>query len=191
MIAINTNSITRTFKCLDFNSKAALFNTKCCSLYGIELIDVLSPQFTKLQTQWRKSVRYALNIHPRTHNDLLPLLIGSPTLELQAYSRILCFFRKGYLHKSKFISFFFKSAMYEDYSYMGRNVNIITRRMNIQLEDVLGRSIGWLKRNCKKQREPGWRDALLRELMMCRDGLLQCPLTEEELRNLVDWICIE
>ena len=37
--------------------------------------------------------------------------------------------------------------------------------------------------------EPGWRDALLRELLMCRDGLLQCDLTEEEVKDLLDWTC--
>ena len=113
------------FRGLSFTCKSTLFNSKCCSLYGIEMMDVL------------------------------------------------CFFRKGWKHKSNFIPYFFKSAYHGNYSHTARNVNIITRRIGISFEDVISRSDRWLKRRCRMQQgQPGWRDALLREFIMCRDGLL-------------------
>ena len=190
-IAVNTNSISRIFKCLDWNSKSTLFNSKCCSLYGIELIDISSMQFQRFQIQWRKSARYALSLHPRTHGDLLPPLVGRPALEYQAYSRILCFYHKGWNHRSGLISFFFKNALCEMHSYMGRNINIIKRKLNISLDDIISRSDRWIKMRCKGPDISDWRTNLLRELLMCRDGTLQNQLTEAELKELIDTVCID
>ena len=92
-IAVKTNCLKRIFNCVDSQSKCTLFNAQCCSMYGIELIDITSPQFEKLQIQWRKSIRYLINLHPRTHNELLPHIVGTPNVQSLVYSRILCFFR--------------------------------------------------------------------------------------------------
>ena len=128
-IAKKTNCVHRTFKCLGADCKSTLFNAQYLSLYGVELIDMSFAQFNELQLRWRKSIRYLLNLHPRTHNNLLPHIIGTPTVESQIFSRIMTFVSRGIKHSNAYISFFFKNCIVNMHSYMCHNINVISNKI--------------------------------------------------------------
>ena len=74
---------------------------------------------------------------------------------------------------------------------MGRNINIIKRKLNISLDDIISKSDRCIRKRCKGPDTSDWRANLLRELLMCRDGTLQNQLTEAELKELIDTVCID
>ena len=120
--------------------RAVLFKSQCASLFGIELIDIMSNQFQTLQVKWRKCARYLSDVHPRTHNALVPSIMGTLSVGNQIYSRILCFMKKGLCQKNDYISFFYKNCMLNMHSYMSTNVNIILQYSNLRIDDLITRS---------------------------------------------------
>ena len=190
-IAEKTNCVHRTFTCLDAECKSTLFNSQCLSLYGIELIDVSSAQINELQLQWRKSIRYLLNLHPRTHNNLLPHIIGTPTAESQIFSRVMAFISRGIKHQSAFISFFFKNCIVNMHSYMSHNINVILNKTGVSMNEIMNKFESWIKKKCKNVEEPNWRSNIVRELIRCRDGSMSCNLSFEEISSLLNALCID
>ena len=191
-MAIKTNSIQRLFPQLTTECKSTLFNTQCCSMYGCELLDIMSDQFTCMLVQWRKSVRYVLNLHPRTHRSLLPHCIESPNALGSILSRMSTFFKRGYSHENSLVEFIFKNCIINNSSYMCRNMHHISRQLNLPLHVVLDLPESSLKRKCKNigVEEPGWREALVREMMRCRDGTLECGLSPDQINEILTEVCI-
>ena len=183
--------VNRTFHILYAACKSTLFKSQCCSLYGIELLDLMSDEFQKIQVQWRKSIRHMINLHPRTHNRLLPHVINGPNVESVIYCRMICFAKKGLIHDNGLISFFFKNCLTNMHSYMSRNINVILRKLNIKHNEMLTRSEAWLKRRCKATPAPDWRARMVCELIQCREGSLQCNLDAEQIRETRTYLCIE
>ena len=190
-IAQKTNCIKRKFKCLTTECKATLFQSQCACLFGIELIDILSQQFKTLQIKWRKCARYLCDVHPRTHNELVPAIMGTQSVELQIYSRILCFMKKGIYHKSSYISFFYKNCMIGLHSYMSTNVNLILQYTNITMEDVKSRSEMFIKRKIKRMTKINWKSKLVYEHIRCRDGVMDCGLSRLQIGEMLNALCIE
>ena len=154
-------------------------------------MDISSKQFDEIQIQWRKSVRYLLNLHPRTHNAMLPHITGSPSPKAMIHSRILCFMKRGLQHKDEYISFFFKNCVTNLHSYMSRNMNIILGQLSISHATMLRRSEAWLKARCKDEQAPDWKAKMAKELIQCRDGALECNLSPEELKQILNHLCTE
>ena len=164
---------------------------QCCSLFGIELMNISSRQFEEIQVQWRKSVRYLLDLHPRTHNSLLHHITGSPSIESIIYSRIICFIKRGLEHENKFISFFFNNSVYNLHSYTSRNMYLILRRRGISYAEFRAKSENWLKQKCKAEQAPDWIANTVIELLQCRDGLLETNLQQDQLKDILNHLCTQ
>ena len=192
-IAVKTNSIFRIFHQVDFTAKCKLFNSQCCSLYGIELLDLESFQLDRLLVQWRKSIRYVLGLHPRTHSYLLPHIVGSPNIEGTIYSRLASFFKKGYFSNNSLVASLFKNCVLNYSSIMCRNINIILRKLNLNLNEFLMLSECNIKQRCKGigMPDPDWRVGVVMDLLGCRDGAIECGLTKDEVEDLLKSICID
>lgn len=189
-IRAKTNCIKRNFTCLSYECKAKLFASQCNSFYGCELIDLSSTQFDNLVVNWRKSIRYLLDIPFRTHNCLLPYIINTPSANSQIYSRIICFMKNGLQHNSEYISFFFRHCIRNFNSYMSKNVNIICRKLNIRAEDITHKSKRWIKQSVKLiDPSPDWRRSVINELLRCRDGELDNSLSKEEIDAMLEYVC--
>ena len=184
-----TNCLVRTFPKIGVDVKRVLFNAQCCNLFGIELMDINSKQFEQICVKWRKCVRYVLDVNPRTHNVFIPNLIESPSIQHQIYSRILAFFYKGYRHKNEYVSFFFRNSLVCLSSYMSRNVFNIANRIETNVNEILNRPLNWVKNRCKPKLDCDWRINLIKELLMCRDGNLECNLSMIEIVDLLNEIC--
>ena len=128
--------------------------------------------------KWRKCIRYILGLHPRTINFLIPHIIESPSVEHQIYSRMLCFFSKGLQHDDEYIAFFFRNCMSGLYSYMSKNIYNILNRVGLSSNNLFTDSQAKLKRLCKPVLEEDWRVNMTKELLLCRDGLLECNISK-------------
>ena len=78
---VRADAIKTNFSCLDSQSKIELFNSQCLSLYGACLWNTDTTFIQKLEIAWRVSCRAILNVHPRTHNFLIPQLMGTPDIK--------------------------------------------------------------------------------------------------------------
>ena len=74
---------------------------------------------------------------------------------------------------------------------MSRNMYIILRRLNLSYADLRSKSERWLKRACKAEPEMDWKAKLIKELMQCRDGVVQCPLSTHEMNMVLEHLCTE
>ena len=143
------------------------------------------------RTRARESIRYLLNIHPRTHNDYIPALIEAPNVEYQIYCRIMSFFHKGYNHVNEYISFFFRNCMMGLYSYMSKNIYCIASRIKSNFTEMMIRPLSWIKNKCRPKVAGQWQTNMIKELLLCRDGTLECQLSKEEINDLITSLCIE
>ena len=190
-IKVRSNCIRREFSYLDTNAKIKLFNAHCTSFYGCNLMDISSNQFEQIDRSWRVSVRYLLGLESRTHRDLLPGIVGTMSASDQIISRMTCFFRNGLKHDSDYISFFFMNCKYGTHSYMGRNMNIILRKYEIQWDEIINNSTKWIKKHMKNMTScMNWKIPIIKELLLSRDGVFDCGLDREEVITLLRDLCI-
>ena len=190
-IAEKTNCVSRNFRSLNSECKSKLFTSQCCSLFGIELMDLSSTQMAELELQWRKSVRHLMNLHPRTHNNLLAHIMGMSSIASIVHSRIICFIKRGLENKNVLIAYFFRNSMLNLHSYLSRNMYIILGKLNLVYTDLRSKSENWLKRACKSEPEMDWKAKMVKELVQCRDGTIECPLNLNEINMILTHLCIE
>ena len=72
---------------------------------------------------------------------------------------------------------------------MSKNVYSITRRVNTNLNEIVNRPLNWVKRRCKPTITNDWRIDLINELLLCRDGTLECNLSGMEIADLLNDVC--
>ena len=189
-IKVRSNCIKREFNYLDTNSKTSLFNAQCTRFYGCQLMDIQSNQFKELERSWRVSVRYLLGLEPRTHSVFLPGLTNSMSVSAQIHSRMLCFFKEGINHNEPYISFFFMNCISGTHSYSGRNINILLRQYGLIFRELKVNSTSWLKKKVKEHDiEPSWKVSVIRDLLLCRDGVRDCGFNLNEVNIMLRYIC--
>ena len=103
----------------------------------------------------------------------------------------MSFFHKGYNHVNEYIAFFFRNCMLGLHSYMSKNIYSIMNRVGIDFNDFLYKPLSWLKNKCKLSVTENWQINFIKELLLCRDGILDCPLTLEEINEQLYYLCIE
>ena len=74
---------------------------------------------------------------------------------------------------------------------MSRNTHSICSKINLSVHDLTSTSVSWIKRRVKRLVTPGdWKCAMVRELLMCRDGDADCGLNEHEINFLLYDLCV-
>ena len=109
---IKCNVINNEFKCLDSFSRISLFNSHCLSLYGSQLWNLKSKNIERFATEWRKCCRFTMRISNRTHNNLISLLMNTPSLINIIHERYINFVICGIDHKNDKINRLFKGSIY-------------------------------------------------------------------------------
>ena len=126
-----------------------------------------------------------------THSYMLPNILGMPSADIQIFSRILSFVKKGLTHKSEYIRFFFKHCIYYFNSFICRNVYSICHKINLTIQDLEFKSQSWLKNKVKSLiTVDDWKCGMIRELLMCRDGEADCGLDDYELKFILQELCV-
>ena len=83
------NAIHANFRFVSFSVKKTLFTAQCCKFYGSQAWDLSrkSKLFNDFEIAWRKSARSIFCLPYRTHNYLVNLLLGQPSLSVQMKNR--------------------------------------------------------------------------------------------------------
>ena len=122
---IKTNSIVNNFRQLDSNSKLNIFNSQCLSFYGCNLWDLQHKDVSRLELTWRKCSRLILDLPSRTHNVLIPQLMGTPDVKTTLQERFINFIIKGINYEDDNVNLIFRNSLIPSYSFLVKQINSI------------------------------------------------------------------
>ena len=76
---------------------------------------------------------------------------------------------------------------------MCRNINIILRKLDINLNEFLILNERTVKKRCKEinKIEPDWRVGVIFDLLGCRDGIQDCGLSQNEVEEILKSVCTD
>ena len=190
-----TNGILCNFRFLSMDSRVKIFNANCSSYYGSQLLDLQNPAVNRLNVAWRVSSRRILGVNPRTHSNLLPSLMKSLPPVTEISGRMFSFFKNGIEHESKIISFYFNNCFVLRESVMYRNMSFISYKTGIDVNNMLYgdtrvNDVKKLLRESHKYEEM-WRINIIRELINCKEGVLESSYDRGEIGFVLDFLCIE
>ena len=186
-IKVRANIICKEFKNINTDAKIQLFNSQCLSLYGSPLWNICSKNIKELEVAWRKSCRMILNLNPRTHNVLIPKLMGTNDIKTVVDERFINFIIRGLSHNNTLISNVFKNSLYSDSSFFVRNLNSVLRSHGLK-NDVIFQTRKVKLKSCT---DFDWKIKLLNELIYLRDFKVYDFLSKEQVKVLIDHLCID
>jgi hypothetical protein len=192
----SVNILMADFSSISSNVLIKLFLHYCTSLYGINLCDVTSKLFHRIEVAWRKSIRRVLRISPMAHCNLTYALSGQLPLKLLVLKRIFGFYCSMYYSPNIAISTLARRCLYQSYSNMGRNISYIETHYNlnnylsnVSKNDCVNNFTNDIKKSYSLSDELSVNAMTCLELIDCRDGMSESPLTPVECNALLTVIC--
>ena len=91
----------------------------------------------KCCTQWRKALRMLWGLPTQTHCIHLPLISDTHPIELMSYSRFVIFYKKSLNSDNSIVRNATKMSKYVPNSSMGKNLNYVLFKCNLDLPDLL------------------------------------------------------
>ena len=125
------------FKVCNPTTRIKLFQQYCMSLYGSQLWPLGHGRIMSLCTKWNTAIRRVLGIPGRTHNDLLPLIALHMPIEVSLKSRFFNFFRTNHSSENSIVKYISEYAITSVNSIMGRNIRLISSRLNMPVCELL------------------------------------------------------
>ena len=105
--------------------------------------------------------------------------------------RQMNFYIQVYNHSTEFINSYLKNALLSHSSYTITNVNMCVNKYNIVFADLFKLNKGQIKEKIKNTYPPmDWRAGMVVELLQALDDTLNVELTTNEIRFLLNEICI-
>ena len=74
---------------------------------------------------------------------------------------------------------------------MSKNIFCITNRIGINVNDIVLKSENWIKRKCKPNVVENWRCKMIKELLLCRDRVLNCDLSDTDINEILTYLCTQ
>ena len=141
-----------------------------------------------LDRAWRVSCRKILSLPSRTHCNLIPALMNTLPPSKQINIRTVDFFKQSLNNGSTFVQFFCNNCLIEKSSIMFKNLIKISKSLNLCINDMLILPKAKVKK--KMQNDISWKDNLLKELLYCRDGMLDCGFDPHMISYFINELCI-
>ena len=183
-----TNIILSHFKFLDIDSKIKIFNTNCSSFYGCILSNQENNSLDSLDRAWRVACRRILSLPYRTHCNLIPPLMNSLPPSKQINIRTINFFKNSLNSNSNFLKFICNNCLNEESSTMFKSLNKISCNLKLNISDLLQLPKSYLKKEIIVNFN--WKSCLLKELLHCREGKMDCGLSFNMINQLITDICL-
>jgi hypothetical protein len=86
-----SNAIFATFSRFHRNVQLYLFETYCCSLYGILCCSIADNNLHSIHVAWNKVIRRIFGLPFKTHTSLLPQIIGRPHVKFKIFHNFIKF----------------------------------------------------------------------------------------------------
>ena len=135
-LKIKCNIIKNEFSKLSYLTKVELFNSHCMSLFGCCLWKIESKNFQRIQIEWRKCIRLLLNLPYNTHNNLIPGLIKSRSVDVIINNRFLNFYFNGLNSDNELKKIIFLNSWLLNYGSVLKNIAYISRNYRISYLNI-------------------------------------------------------
>ena len=87
--------------------------------------------------KWNKALRRVLGIPYRTHIGILPMIALHMPIEVSLHCRFLKFFKTNHSSENSIVKYISEYAMTSVNSTMGRNIRLISSRLNMPVCELL------------------------------------------------------
>ena len=118
-----------------------------------------------LKTKFSIALRRVSSLPPRAHRDLLPLISGMQPLEVAIQARILKFVKTLEESENKIVNYIVKYAATAPGSILGRNIRILSSRLNKTYKEMLELS----ETKVKELLYTVWRRKIYEDYISCAD----------------------
>ena len=180
----SVNGLRSNFGTAEPEVLVEIFNRQCCHFYGCETWSLADKNLSSMFTSWRKGCRKVWNLPNTARSKLLPVLMRSPSPEVQVMRRFATMFNsmmKG--HNQKLSNLLGISINSSNRGFIARNVSWISARWRC--------GFCFLQDN---SRHVGDTDAVaraeaIRELTRCQNGqMILHHLDNSELIDMRNFI---
>ena len=130
-------SFISKFGTCNTTTKNKLFHQYCSSMYGSQLWDMESQESKNMHKKWRKAHRLVLDLHYKTHNDLLPLIVDNIPIECILDCKYISFYKAVSSSENKIVNYMARTRKYISTSTFGRNMTLIRHKYGLDLENIL------------------------------------------------------
>ena len=185
------NMFLSRFKTCSPSIRSKLFQQYCMSLYGSQLWPLWSNKLDTLKTKFSIALRRVWSLPAMTHRNLLPLIAGMHPLEVAIQSRIHKFVKSLEESENELVKYIVKYAATAPGSILGRNIRILSFRMNKTYEEMVklsGPKVKELLHEIWKREiheDYFFRADVIKELLLVKENLLTIDFGSHRVMDIV------
>ena len=185
------NMFLSRFKTCSPSIRSKLFQQYCMSLYGSQLWPLWSNKLDTLKTKFSIALRRVWSLPAMTHRNLLPLIAGMHPLEVAIQSRIHKFVKSLEESENELVKYIVKYAATAPGSILGRNIRILSFRMNKTYEEMVKLSGPKVKELLheiwKREIHEDYfiRADVIKELLLVKENLLTIDFGSHRVMDIV------
>ena len=174
------NMFLSRFKTCSPSVRSKLFQQYCMSLYGSQLWPLWSNKLDNLKTKYSIALRRVWSLPSMTHRNLLPLIAGMQPLEVAIQSRIFKFVKSLEESENELVNYIVKYAATASGSILGRNIRILSFRLNKTYREMLDLSSAKVKELLLER----WRRETYEEYFIHAEVIKELLLVKENLLTI-------
>ena len=185
------NMFLSRFKTCSPSVRSKLFQQYCMSLYGCQLWPLWSNKMENLKIKFSIALRRVWSIPTRTHKDLLPLISGMNPLEVAIQSRVIKFVKTLNESENEIVRYIVKYASTAPESTLGKNIRILSSKLNKTFEEMVSLSASKLKKQLyvlwerEINEEYNHRADVIKELLLVKENLLTIDFGQHRLMDII------
>jgi hypothetical protein len=194
---VRTNSICSNYRFVDTNVMQLLFTSHCTSFYGYQFVDLSECGIQSLDVAWKKCIRRLFKLPPRTRSQYVYHLMNyRPEPRVQLLSRLANFFHHCFTSTNPLVrtcSVFSQCG----FSVVDNNLRELLSYCKIDYDIYNSENDST---DMSRLVEANWAAAAdpeilstsqaIMELCMMRDGVLDSSLNNDEISQLLSFVCL-
>ena len=181
------NMLLANFGSISSDILKKLFTHYCTNFYGVALCNVRSKGFNNLHILWRKAVKRILRLPFRTHNVLLPCILGKPDFDTAILIRIVKFYISMLYSSNDIVKCLAHRCQQQTVSNMGKNISLCYHKYGMSEFSV--DSLSQLLNITCTDNNIEYTAALCNELIILRDRQLDSILIYQEYNDILNYLC--
>ena len=166
-----------------------LYKIYACSFYSSSLFDLFSSKMNQLYRTWNKAVRILFNVPLNTHTYLIETISKSLHPKVMLSSRFVTFHKTNISCKKSSVRLLASLASSDQRTSYGRNLRNISNECNIPADDLTNKLVKKIMIYKSPSDDQNWRIKLVNELLEARLGMLDIPLSDDQINDILNFTC--
>ena len=166
-----------------------LYKIYACSFYSSSLFDLFGWKLGQLYRTWNKAVRILFNVPMNTHTYLIETISKSLHPKVMLSSRFVTFHKTNISCKKPSVRLLASLASSDQRTSYGRNLRNISNECNIPIDALTNKLVKKMMTYNSPSDDQKWRVGLVNELLEARLGMVEVPLSDDEINDLLSFAC--